>query len=123
MWNVRRGVKLALAGLVLAGLVLAGCGDPNVRSQPVPSAEKLRAADCAPALTTYRQLLQLPPRVGMVVTNRSAPARSVEAQERAAQAFASQCATAFAGKVRRAIVRCWLDSPDTETFQNCSQRF
>jgi uncharacterized lipoprotein YmbA len=121
MDNVSRCVVLALAGLALW---LAGCvSDPNVRPRALPSAEKLRAADCAPALVTYRQLLQLPPRVGMVVTNRSAKVRSAQEQERAAQDFATQCASGLVDRVRRAILRCWSDSPDTETFQNCSLRF
>ena len=125
MCKVRRKVHLGMA-LALAGQVglWAGCvSDPNVRRNPVPSAEKLRAADCPAALATYRQLLQLPPRAGMVVTSRSAPVRSAEEQDRAAQAFATACSTTLVDKVRRAILRCWGDAPDSESFQSCSQRF
>ena len=108
---------------LVAVWLLARCGDPNVRPDPVPSNEKLRAADCAPAQAAYQRLLALAPRAGMVVTARSAPIRSEEEQARAAQTFASQCQTAWAGKTRRAILRCWLDAPDSESFQSCSQRF
>ena len=65
----------------------------------------------------------LPPRAGVVVTSRRALVRSEEEQARAAQVFASQCPTTLVGKTRRAILRCWLDAPDSENFQSCSQRF
>ena len=118
MWSRR------LSNYFLVAALFGGCAsDPNVRSNPVPSAEKLKAADCPIAVQTYRQLLQRPPRVGMIVTNRSVPLRSEEEQERAAQAFATQCHNELVAKARRAIVRCWSDAPDAETFRTCSQRF
>lgn len=116
VWVLSLSLSVSLPG--------GGCAnDPNVKPNPVPSAEKLRAADCAPAEQNYRRLLQLPPRVGMVVTNRSVPLRSEDEQSRAAQAFAAQCQSALVDKVRRAIVRCWSDAPDAETFRACSGRF
>ena len=121
MWN--RSVCMATA-LTALTVWASGCAsDPSVKPSPVPSAEKLKAADCPLAEQTYRRLLQLPPRVGMVVTNRSAPVRSEEEQRRAAQDFAVQCRTALVGKVRRIIVRCFSDAPDSESFRACSQRF
>lgn len=118
MWNRR------LSNFFGAAALLGGCAsDPSVKANPVPSAEKLKAADCPPAVQTYRRLLQLPPRIGMVVTNRSVPLRSEEEQGRSAQSFAAQCETELVAKVRRAIVRCWSDAPDAETFRTCSQRF
>jgi hypothetical protein len=121
MWCLRLSFYVALAGpaLGLGGFV----SDPNIKRDPVPPADKLRAADCAPAAETYRQLLRLPPRVGMVVTSRAAPIRSEDEQARAAQVFLQQCPTLLAGKVRRAVLRCWADAPDTESFHSCSQRF
>jgi hypothetical protein len=97
--------------------------EPYVKPKPIPSAELLLAADCAPALSTYRQLLLVPSRRGAVVTNRVTTTRSEEEQARAAQAFADQCQTRLVGHVRRIIVNCWRDAPDIETFQTCSQRF
>ena len=73
--------------------------------------------------TLEAQLLRLPPRVGMVVTSRAAKVPSEDEQARAAQAFAQQCPTLLVGKVRRAVLRCWADAPDTESFHSCSQRF
>jgi len=130
MWCARLYLYVALAAPVglavvpVVPVVMGGCvGDPSIKPNPVPSGEKLKAADCAPAAATYRQLLRLPPRVGMVVTNRVAPIRSEDEQARAAQAFDAQCPTLLAGKVRRAVLRCWADAPDTESFHSCSQRF
>lgn len=118
MWSRRLSIYFFVAAL------LGGCAsDPNVKSNPVPSAEKLKAADCSAAVQTYRQLLQRPPRVGMIVTNRSAPLRSDQEQESAAQTFAAQCQNELVAKARRAIVRCFSDAPDAETFRTCSQRF
>lgn len=118
MWNSRLPTWLALPVWLLSS-----CGNPNVQRHPVPSAEKLRAADCPPAVAVYQRLLELPPRASVVVTNRSAAIRSPEDQARAAQGFASQCQTALVGTTRRAILRCWLDAPDSDSFQSCSQRF
>lgn len=124
MWCARLYLYLTLAAPVCPIALTGGCAsDPSVKPNPVPSAEKLKVADCVPAAATYRQLLRLPPRVGMVVTNRVAPVRSEDEQARAAQTFAAQCPTLLAGKVRRAVLRCWADAPDTESFHSCSQRF
>ncbi len=118
----RRHIWMPLVVPMTLGL-LGGCHDPNVKRHPVPSGEKLRAEDCGPAEQVYRRLLALPPRVGTVVTSRSAPLRSEEQQGRAAQAFAIQCATSLVGNSRRAIIHCWFDAPDSESFQGCTQRF
>ena len=124
MWCARLYLYLALAASVCPIALIGACAsDPSVKPNPVPSAERLKAADCVPAAATYRQLLRMPPRVGMVVTNRVAPIRSEDEQARAAQTFAAQCPTLMAGKVRRAVLRCWADAPDTESFHSCSQRF
>jgi hypothetical protein len=105
-------------------LVGAGCvTEPVVNKAAIPSGEVLRAADCAPALQVYRQLLAMAPRVGSVVTNHLTPVRTEDEQARAAQYFAAQCQNRYVGHVRRAIIRCWNDAPDAETFQTCSQRF
>ncbi|HRI52067.1 MAG TPA: hypothetical protein PLW65_17960 [Pseudomonadota bacterium] len=124
MWCARLYLFLVLAAPAGLLVPLGGCAsDSSVKPNPVPSGEKLKAADCDPAVAAYRQLLRLPPRVGMVVTNRVAPVRSEDEQARAAQTFAAQCPTLLAGKVRRAVLRCWVDAPDTESFNSCSQRF
>lgn len=117
MRNTRRLLPLALP----LGL-FAACHNPNVRPDPVPTIEMLRAEDCPPAITTYQRLLALPPRAGMVMTARG-PIRSEAEQASTAQTFATQCQTSMVGKTRRAILRCWLDSADSENFQSCSQRF
>lgn len=106
-------------------LALAGCPAPQPVNEalPLPTTERLQAADCEAGVELYRQRLQLPPRAGSVVTTRQPVPLSVEDQARRIADFSSQCQKDLVGKARRLIVNCWHDSLDAETLRGCNQRF
>ncbi|MFO0574946.1 MAG: hypothetical protein U1A78_13235 [Polyangia bacterium] len=122
-------VPAALAlgfGLGLSlGLGLLGCGQPQLVNEPPPqpSTERLRPEDCDVGAELYRQRLELPPRAGSVVSNRSLAPPPPEEQARRLAEFVMLCRRDLVGRVRRLIVRCWSDAPDAETLQSCNQRF
>jgi hypothetical protein len=103
-------------------MLLVGCRDPNVKPDPVPSSERLTGDDCAVAVDLYRQRLTLPRRAGTVVSSRL-PVRSEEEQAQDLTVFVARCNGQLVGRARRAIVRCWQDSGDAETFDSCNDRF
>ncbi len=109
--------------LVLALLLAGGCpSDARVQGDRFPPGERLRDEDCGPAIELYKQRLQVPRRAGTIVSNRLT-VRSEEEQAQDLLAFVRKCQTQLAGQARRAIVRCWQDSTDAETFDSCNERF
>lgn len=113
----RRIQSSALRGALLAGsaaLALCACTPvPTVTPDPVPSAERLRKEDCAPAAAAYRQRLDV-----MQPKQQGAwdPA-GLQAE------FQKECEARLAGQARRAVIRCWKDAPTAADFLKCNERF
>ncbi len=109
--------------LALAVLLLSGCpSDSRVKGDGFPSGERLRDEDCGPATELYKQRLTVPRRAGTIVSNRLT-VRTEEEQAQDLLGFVRKCQTQLAGQARRAILRCWQDSTDAETFDSCNERF
>jgi hypothetical protein len=109
--------------LAVVVLMLVGCpANPNVTPNPVPSAERLRGEDCGAAADLYRQQLMVPRRSGTIVSSRLT-VRSEQEQAQDLAVFVTKCQGQLVGRARRAIVRCWQDSTDAETFDSCNDRF
>ena len=99
--------------LCLSLAALPGCPVPVVTPEPVPSSDRLRTADCAPAATLYRKHLE---------TMQPATQGAWEPARIAAH-FQKECETRLAGKARRIVIRCWSDAPTAKDFVACNDRF
>ncbi len=103
--------------------MLPSCVTEEIKRQPVPMTGSLRSDDCKVGIDAYRALLQLPPNAGVVVTDRPPPPVDPLQQELGVAEFANHCQTQLVGKARRALVRCWTDSADANSFRSCNDRF
>ena len=109
--------------LVLAALFACACpASSQVKNGEFSVNERLRDEDCGVAAELYKQRLTVPRRAGTIVSNRLT-VRTEEEQGQDWLAFVGKCQTQLAGRARRAIVRCWQDSTDAETFDSCNERF
>lgn len=108
---------------LLVALLCGACpGGAQVKSGDFAVSERLRDEDCLTASELYKQRLAVPRRAGSIVSSRLT-VRSEEAQAADLFGFVGKCQTQLAGRARRAIVRCWQDSTDAETFDSCNDRF
>ncbi len=101
-----------------------GCASEgtNLNKKGIPTGI-LRSEDCEVGTAAYRQRLQLSPNAGVVVTAHPYEPPPPEVQEQAVTAFVNRCHTDLVGHIGRAVLRCWLDSTDTSSFNRCAERF